>query len=88
MKTTMIVKTDKELKEKAREVAASFNMTLSSFINASMKQLVRDRRVEFSSGPNPSKLLLDSIAEAQEEYGSGDYKVFKSVNSLKKHLNA
>lgn len=88
MKTTMIIKTDKELKEQAREVAASFNMTLSSFINASMKQLIRDRKVEFSSSPKPSKLLLDSIQEAQEEYKSGEYVTCKDTEELKKYLNA
>jgi len=53
-----------------------------------MKQLIRDRKVMFSSGPRPSQLLRESVQEAQKEYESGEYVVCKDIEELKKQLNS
>lgn len=50
MKKAIInVKVEPEVKDQAMQVAAALGFTLSGFINASLKQLIRDRRLRFNA---------------------------------------
>ena len=48
MKTVIHIKSDKEVKEKAQEVARDLGMPLSTIINAYLKQFIRTKEVQFS----------------------------------------
>ena len=51
MKTTTSVKLDKDVKEEASKLANELGLSLSSVINATLKQFVNERRVVFSAHP-------------------------------------
>ena len=46
-------------------------MSLSSIINAYLKQFVRTRRIEFDLREEPSDYLLQSLKESQEDIKAG-----------------
>lgn len=46
-KTTINIKADKEIKEKAQKVARDLGMPLSTVINAYLNQFIRTREVHF-----------------------------------------
>ena len=47
-KTLISIKVDKEVKEKAQEIARELGFTLSAIVNAYLKQFIRTREVYFS----------------------------------------
>ena len=68
MKTIINIKTDKEVKENAQEVAAELGLTLSAIINASLKQFIRSRELYFSTFPTMTKELEELVAQARNDY--------------------
>lgn len=51
MKTIIHIKTDKEVKENATELARKLGLNLSDVINASLRNFIRTREVVFSDTP-------------------------------------
>lgn len=80
METTVInIKTDVKVKKEAQKVASDLGLTLSGAINGFLKQLVRDRAFLLTlSEESPSKYLLDSIKDSQEERKNKKYYSFKN----------
>lgn len=71
MKTTIILKADKEIKEKAQKVAKKLGLTLSAVINASLTQFVKDEAVSFSTAPRMTARLEKLVGEARRDYKTG-----------------
>jgi addiction module RelB/DinJ family antitoxin len=71
MNTVLSVKTDKETKAAAQEVAKSMGLTLSALINSYLKQVVATRRVELYA-PEPMTPELEAvIAEVDADIKAG-----------------
>lgn len=51
MKTTINIKTEKEIKENAQKIAKEMGISLSDVINASLRNFIRTREVYFSAVP-------------------------------------
>lgn len=51
MKTVINIKTDKEIKKNAQELASQLGLTLSDVLNASLRNFIRTREVYFSAIP-------------------------------------
>ncbi|HBC73021.1 MAG: hypothetical protein UX91_C0006G0211 [Candidatus Amesbacteria bacterium GW2011_GWB1_47_19] len=64
----VITKTDPAIKEEAQKIAKKLGISLSSLVNAYLKQIVRTRRVEFSLDEEPSAYLVKTIKQAEENY--------------------
>jgi addiction module RelB/DinJ family antitoxin len=71
-KTTINIKTDKELKESAKKTAEELGFSLSAVIRAQLKQLVRDKRVEFSVPQEPNEETKQLLKEAMEDFENGE----------------
>ena len=82
MKTIINVKTDKSLKEEARQVTKELGIPLSTAINAFLRQLVRDRKLTLSTSSEPSEHLINMIKEAEADLEAGKVKTAKSVETL------
>lgn len=71
MNTAIInIKVDPEVKSKAQKVAAELGLSLSSLINAYLKQLIRTREVLFSLDEETTSDYLPqqlSSSSAQED---------------------
>ncbi|MBI3627033.1 hypothetical protein HY224_03235 [Candidatus Uhrbacteria bacterium] len=68
MKTTIILKADKAVKESAQRTAKDLGLTLSAVINASLKQFVRSREVYFSAAPKMTPELEKLVRQAGQDY--------------------
>lgn len=71
-KTVISVKLDKDVKVSAQEVAKSAGLTLSTLVNAYLRQVAATRRIEIYA-PEPMTPKLEKlIAEVEAELERGE----------------
>lgn len=66
MKTTLTIKTEKELRDQAKKTADQLGLPLGTVINAMLRQFVRDKEITLSAYV-PNKATREAIAEASAE---------------------
>lgn len=73
MNTAVIItKTEPEIKAKAQKVAKDLGLTLSSLINAWLRQLIQTKAVTFSvESEKPSPYLVRMLKKADKEIKEG-----------------
>lgn len=71
MKTVINIKTDKETKKKAQELAEELGVPLSTIINVYLRQFVRTREFSFSLAYSMSPYLEKIIIEAEKDIADG-----------------
>lgn len=73
MNTAVIItKTEPQVKLKAQKVAKDLGLTLSSLINAWLRQLIKTKTVVFSAADEePTQYLLDALRESEEDIKVG-----------------
>ncbi len=71
MDTVISVRTNKQVKNAAQEVADSIGISLSSLINAYLRQLASTRRVEFYAAEQMTPKMEKIIAEAEKDIKAG-----------------
>jgi len=69
------VKTDKELKEKAQEIAKEMGFPLGTLINAYLRQFVKSKTVYFSVGT--SKKMTEAL---EKEFEQIELDIQKEIN--------
>ncbi len=67
MKTIINIKADKEVKEKAQEVAANLGLSLSVVVNSYLKQFIRNEEVHISTAPRMSHDLEQLIGRVESD---------------------
>jgi len=84
MNTAVInIRTDVEVKEKAKKVARDLGFSLSSLLNAYLKYLVKSKTVHFSLEEKPNAYLRKMLAESARDIKKGDLVSFdKAENAL------
>lgn len=78
METVINIKTDKKLKEQASKLAKEMGFSLSSVINATLYNFVKNRELHITHAPRMTPYLENIVAEARR-----DYKVGKNVRRFK-----
>lgn len=74
MKTAVInVKIDEKVKKKAQSLAEELGFSLSSLVNAYLKNFIEEKTVYFTRNEKPSVYLRQAMKEAEEEKKGGDY---------------
>lgn len=69
MNTAVIItKTEPGIKQRAQEIAHELGISLSSLVNAYLKQIVRTKRVEFNLNEVPSDYLVKTIKQAEKNF--------------------
>jgi addiction module RelB/DinJ family antitoxin len=72
MNTAVInIKTDRVVKVQAKKVASDMGLSLSSIINAYLRQLVRTRRIEIDLNTIPVSKELRYMREGEEALKKG-----------------
>ncbi|OGE17360.1 hypothetical protein A3F00_05200 [Candidatus Daviesbacteria bacterium RIFCSPHIGHO2_12_FULL_37_11] len=72
MNTTGIyLRMNPDIKQKAQKVASELGFSLSSLINAYIRQLVKTKRVDFRIEEEPSDYLLSAMKKARENRKAG-----------------
>ena len=69
----IITKTEPEVKKKAQAVAKEFGISLSSLVNAYLKQLIKKKTVTFSARDEiPNARTRAIMKQAEEDYKKGN----------------
>ncbi len=84
MKTVISVKLDKDVKESAQQVAANAGLTLSTLVNAYLRQVAATRRIELYASEPMTPQLEGLIAEVEAELKQN--KVSKPFNNPEEFL--
>ncbi len=72
MNTAVIItKTEPEVKKKAQALAREFGMSLSSLVNAYLKQVIRTRKIELHLDEEPSPYLIRAMKQAEKDIKAG-----------------
>lgn len=87
-KTLITVKTDKNLKKAAQEVAEEIGISLGTLINAFLKQFVRNKEVDFSVTYKPTEYARREIAESMKDFAEGRFNTAHSIEELKEQLES
>ena len=93
-KAVINIKTDREVKRKAQAIAKDLGLSLSSIINANLRQLIKNKSVHFSAQPIYSYRVRPEVEkellQAVEDYKNGVNisPVFSSAKEMDKYLNA
>ncbi len=83
METVINIKTDKKLKEQASKLAKDMGFSLSSVINATLYNFVKNRELHITEAPRMTPYLESVVAEARRDYKLGkNIKSFKSMKDL------
>lgn len=78
-KTVINIKTDKDLKLEAQEVAKDLGLPLGTLINAYLRDLVHERRVVFTTHPMPNNKTKRILDRALNDVREGNVKEFSPV---------
>ena len=89
MDTTITIKTDKRLRQAAKDMADELGLNLTMVMNAFLKQFVRERKFSVSAEPMPSKrsIALWERISLEADKGKGISGPFTDAESVFKHLN-
>lgn len=72
MNTAVInIKTQPEVKLKAQKFAREIGVSLSSLINAYLRQFIRTKKVEFDLGEEPSPDLIKMLKRSEKDIKAG-----------------
>jgi addiction module RelB/DinJ family antitoxin len=88
MKTILNVKTDIQVKQNAQKLAADLGVSLSTVVNAYLRQFIRDREVSFSLAyrMTPELEVLLGPVERDIRHGKNLSPALNSTAALKKYL--
>jgi len=79
-------KIDSKLKSEAKEVLDEMGLNFSIAINAYLKKLILEKRIEFTVPEIPNARLRRSFRNADKMIKNGKYTVYKTHEDLEKHL--
>ncbi len=71
MKTLISIKADPEVKVRAQRVAKEIGIPLSTIINAYLKQLGREKSINFAVPLRPNKKTARLLKKAERDYKKG-----------------
>lgn len=87
MKTQVNLKIDNKVKKQAQKMAEELGLSLSSVVNATLKQFARTGELELSSAPKITPYLEEVVIEARKNYAEGKVSgPFDNADDLVKHL--
>jgi antitoxin component of RelBE/YafQ-DinJ toxin-antitoxin module len=88
MITTLNVKIDTETKQSLKEFAHELGVPVSSLVNGSIKQMLRDRSVTFNTKLEPTPYLEKIMREADADIATGRNlsPTFSSVDEMLDYL--
>lgn len=79
MNTTLHITINKELKDRAQEVAEQLGLDVSSIVRASLLSIVRTGKFQAENNPRMTPFLESVISEAEKEKKSVSFKNSKQA---------
>jgi antitoxin component of RelBE/YafQ-DinJ toxin-antitoxin module len=71
-----------------REFASETGISVSTFINVTVRQALRSNKLVIERELKPTPYLIASIKRAEEEYARGDVVVTKTAEESDKYLRS
>jgi addiction module RelB/DinJ family antitoxin len=71
MKTQVNLKIDSNIKKDAQKMARELGLSLSSVVNATLRQFARTGELELSATPKITPYLENLVKEARREFENG-----------------
>ena len=71
MKTVINIKTDRDVKRGAQKVAEELGLSLSTVINAYLRQFVRNKEIHLSTAPHMSPELEKFLGKVEKDIAAG-----------------
>ena len=88
MNTAVInVKVNPDLKAQAQDLAEELGFSLSSLINACLKQIVRSRSVSFDASEIPTEYMINALKESKADIKAGRVVSFENGKEALKYLD-
>lgn len=89
MNTAVInIKTSPQTKRQAHMVARNLGFSLSSLVNAFLKQLIKTKSVSFSVKPEvPSQYLIDSLKQSGNNHKKGKRPYFCTGQEMSGYID-
>jgi len=86
---TIFIKTEPKIKEEAQKTAQELGFSLSSILNAFLRQLVKTKTIHFSvEKENPSKYLIGLLRQAKADLKKGETSPkFKTAEEFIEYLH-
>lgn len=81
------VKTHPDTKAQAQKVAKELGLSLSSIVNAYLKQLIRTKKVAFSTAEEPSEYLIKALKESSQDAKAGRVVSFETGDDALAYLD-
>ena len=80
-KTLINIRTDARLKKEAQNVARDLGISLSSILNAYLRELTQEQRISFAVHPTPNLKTRRILDAAIQDIKKGNKKAFSPVFS-------
>jgi addiction module RelB/DinJ family antitoxin len=84
--TTIHIKTEVKTRDEAKKVAEEFGFTLTSLVNALLKQIAREKRISLNLEEKPNKYMIESLKESEEDVKAGRVISFESPRDALDYL--
>ena len=86
---TIFIKTEPKIKEEAQKTAQELGFSLSSILNAFLRQLVKTKTIHFSiEEEKPSKYLVGLLRQAEADLKKGETSPkFKTAEEFIEYLH-
>lgn len=78
--------TNAKLKSEAKQVLDEMGLNFSIALNAYLKRLILEKRIEFTVPEIPNTRLRKAIKDGEKEYKSGKLKFYKNHEDFEKAL--
>ena len=88
MKTTVHIKVDKDIKEKCAKIARNLGLSLSTIVNASLRNFIKTETFSVSTAEKMTPYMESWLAEIEEDIKAGKNisGPFDTVDELISHL--
>jgi len=84
--TIINFKTNTKLKAQAKEVLDEMGLNFSIALNAYLRNLIIERKIEFKGKEIPNARLRKVIKDTDEEYKKGNLKFYTNIEDMRKSL--
>ncbi|SRR5258706_12366562 len=84
--TTIHIKTDIKTRDDAKKIAEDFGFSLTSLVNALLKQIARTKRLTLNMDETPTPYMIESLKKSEEDVKAGRVISFKTSKDALKYL--
>ena len=88
MKTTMHIKVDKDIKEKSAKIAHNLGLSLSTIVNASLRNFIKTETFSVSTAEKMTPYMESWLKEIEQDRKTGKNfsEPFEATEELMAHL--